>query len=481
MRAAVRVPIVWMMLAAAPALAQTPATPDSSAAAPRDTSVAAPRDSTTAPPRDTTAAAPRAAATDSVPPLDRFLQGLSDSTDVRYGSVAAPIDKAGLDSALAAALSGLGPARPRGRITYGFFPTFTFDRADGPAWGGWAALGVRGYGRLTGRISYAVGPNDWRGDADWSRGWGGTGTAASWSTRIGVGRTAESLDSDARRSLINTVRALGWGRDLQDYQLRDGLRARIEREAHSVRVGLAYRNQLESPLITTTSWNLAHDPLLRPENRPGTLRRIREAELEATWRVPRIPLWLEGEGRISDAAIGSRSDYQRLRFAAASDIALGRWATATGQATYGRVWGETLPQNAAYLGGSQTLRSVTRGDIVGSGRVFGRIEVIETPDLLWWVPGTAGALLNLQVAGVLAAGGVFGTEPFTGQPFAGTSWPALHDWKSEAGIGLLYRPGLPDPRMFYRVDLTHALGPGESGWKTLFSVSTTFNLVRVID
>jgi hypothetical protein len=458
-------------LNAAYALAQAPAAPDTTAPAPRDSTAAPPA---TAP--DTTAAPP-----DTVAALDRFLQGLSDSTDRRYGTVAAPIDKAGLDSSLAAALAGLEPPRARGRLYRGYGPWFSFDRAEGATWGASAYLGVRGYGRLTGQLGYAAGPNEWRGGVDWSRNWGGAGTNPSWATRIAVGRFSESLDTDGRRSLLSTVRALGWGRDALDYYLRDGVRARIERESHALRVGVGFRNQLESPQVTTTTWNLAHDPLLRIENRPATLRRIRELEIESTWRVPRIPLWLEGEARISDAALGSNSDYQRIRLAAASDVAVTRWATLVGQATWGTVFGENLPQNATYLGGWRTLRSITRGEIAASGRVFGRLELIETPDLLAWVPGTTGALLNLQLAAVVAAGGAFGTEPFTGAAYAGHDWPALHDWKSEAGIGLLYRPGLPDPRMFYRVDFTHALGPGEPGWSALFSVSTTFHLVRIID
>ena len=429
-------------------------------------------------------ASPARAQTAEAPPdtaaLDRFLQGLADSTDRRYGTVGAPIDTSGLDSSLVAALAGLRP-RARGPVSNAVAPWLSFDRAEGTMWGATAYLSRRGAGRLTGQLGYVNGPNEWRGGGEWSRRWGGVGTNPGWSARVGAGRFSESVDTDARRSLVSSMRALGWGRDLLDYMLRDGVRARIERESQSLRVGVGWRNQLESPLVTTTTWNLFDEPLQRVENRPATMRRIQEFEVEATWRVPHMPLWLEGEGRFSADALGSDADYQRVRFAAASDVPVRRWATIVTQVTYGTVFGELMPQNATYLGGWRTLRSITRGEVVSTGRVFGRFEIIESPDLLRWLPGTTGALLNLRVAGVLAAGGAFGDDPFTGQRLAGRSWPALHDWKSEAGIGFLYRPGLPDPRLYYRIDLAHALGPGEPGWRALFSVSTTFNLVRVIE
>ena len=87
--------------------------------------------------------APRASAAETPAPADsslhRFLDTLADSTDRYFGLIAAPLDSAGLDSALVAGLEhpGRGP-RSTSRLSFG--PVYAFNRVDGTLWGGSVAL-----------------------------------------------------------------------------------------------------------------------------------------------------------------------------------------------------------------------------------------------------------------------------------------------------------------------------------------------------
>ena len=76
-----------------------------------------------------------------------YLRSLADSTDRYFGESAAPVDTAGLDSALAYGL--MHPPRPERRsLRPSFGPWFGFDRANGALWGGSIGWGeAQGPGR----------------------------------------------------------------------------------------------------------------------------------------------------------------------------------------------------------------------------------------------------------------------------------------------------------------------------------------------
>jgi hypothetical protein len=111
----------------------------------------------------------------------------------------------------------------------------------------------------------------------------------------------------------------------------------------------------------------------------------------------------------------------------------------------------------------------------------GRVELIGAPDLLGWLPPDRRAPFQLQLGLYAESGGVFGTDPVTGQVYAGEDWPARNDWLSEAGIGFLYRTGLPDPRFYYRFDLTRVLGPRPGDWGWRFSVRMPIEMLDPIE
>jgi hypothetical protein len=439
----------------------------------------APADSAAAPapapaPIDTVARAAPA------PPLDEYLRALSDSTDEHYGRSAAPLDTTGLDSALVTALT-LGGVEPGRRLPLGFLPWFSFSRVDAALYGASVKAGLprRRIGVIGGRLGWAAGPNEIRGAATIERAWGRRRSGTMYQVRGWGGRVSDPLDADQNPSLLGTVRAFLFGNDLDDYLRRDGVRLRVTRESASLRLSVAARDQLESPQSTLSTWNLFNVGLQRVANVPATLRRVRELETEATWHLPHVPVWVEGEWRISDAAFGSGANYRRARVAASADVPIRRIATLVTQATYGRTDGELMTQNAQWIGGKRTLRSVPY-PLAGSGRAVGRVEIVGAPDLLGWMPVDRHPPFNLQLAVYAEGGGLFGTNPLSGAPYAGTDWPARNDWLSEAGIGFLYQTGIPDPSWYYRWDLTRVLGPRPGGWSWRFSVGTPIEMLRPV-
>ena len=74
-------------------------------------------------------------------------------------------------------------------------------------------------------------------------------------------------------------------------------------------------------------------------------------------------------------------------------------------------------------------------------------------------------------------GAVSGIDPYGGPAVAGSSWPAREAWHSEAGIGLLWRPGVPDPLRSFRFDYAWRLG-ADRGHRFSFAYSAPLDLFR---
>src|SRR5258706_3136227 len=108
--------------------------------------------------------APAARAQEAAPDmlLHQFLHSLSDSTDSYFGLVAAPLDTAGLDSALAAGLAR--PCRgPRARTRFGYGPVLGFNRVDGTLAGASLGLTHGARWRVGGDLAHAGGSHQWLG------------------------------------------------------------------------------------------------------------------------------------------------------------------------------------------------------------------------------------------------------------------------------------------------------------------------------
>ena len=289
--------------------------------------------------------------------LHDFLDSLADSTDHYFGKSAAATDTAGLDSALAYGLEH--PRRPRSSLQLQAMPDFGFNRADGPVWGGWVAIGApRALGELRGSAGYAVGPNEWLGDGRYRKSIRHDG--AIWDWDIVGGRSTASMEREHPSLRLASVRALVNGKDRKHYLRVDGFETGIARVANTWHAGIRFRDQLERPLATTTTWNLFHSTLSLFDNLAATRGRAREFEYEFGIRTPYLPLSIEAKHQTASDAIGSDFEYRRYRVAVAGNFGLGRLAAAVPQVVYGRLHGGATPQQSFYLGGAHTLAQPAR-------------------------------------------------------------------------------------------------------------------------
>ena len=230
------------------------------------------------------AAGPRAQPAPPDTALDRFLGGLSDSTEAYFGLSAARPDTAGLDSALAYGLAhpqarGRRPRRPS------FGPDLGFNRVDGPRYGAVAAIGEGdGPGRLEGRLEWASGPNDLRGGAKFLRTLYRDDVA--WSLRLSAGRRTDGMDRDFGDLELAMLGAFVTGRDYTRYLRRDGFEASLARESATWRAEAGFRDLLETPLATRATWNLTKASLAVVDNLAASPGRNLEFTLEAAARWP---------------------------------------------------------------------------------------------------------------------------------------------------------------------------------------------------
>ena len=153
------------------------------------------------------------APTDSL--LHHFLGGLADSSDAYFGITAMPTDTAGLDSALAEGLAHPGVVHhPPMRPAIG--PDLAFNRVDGPYYGLGVGYGRRyGLGRLNTNVGYAVGPNEWRGGATFSKSL--RQPSARWHFVLEGSSASHAMDRDATDVRLGQLRAFIAGSDTRRY------------------------------------------------------------------------------------------------------------------------------------------------------------------------------------------------------------------------------------------------------------------------
>jgi hypothetical protein len=426
---------------------------------------AAPRPATAQAPSEQAPAEQAPAAPDTS--LGGFIGAFSDSTDRYFGISAAPVDTAGLDTVLFD--SALRPPR---RLKLGFAPSFGFSRVDGSTPGLSASLEVTapepkhtGWGKLQGGIARANGPHVTLGSVRY--------TNRLWLARqpfdLGLwsGRKTAPLDRDDDGDPLAVAQAFLWGGGWTQYCRDDGFEGSLSHRHGWWRVSAGYRDLLQSPLRTTSTWNLFDQDLAMPGNLAATRGRTHELEYTATAHWPRLPLRTEIGYQTSSRRLGSDFEYRRLHAAAGLDLTLGRFASLVPQFSYGRLTGDLLPQASFYLGGG-TMRSLRRDERGGSGLALAKLDLIGAQDLLALLRIPHPAALPLQGALFAATSAIWGLDPYSGTVVRGGDWPDRHDWRSEAGASLLYNSAL-----FPTLHCSYAwpIGPGarEGRWSVSFT------------
>ena len=391
-----------------------------------------------------------------------YFRAVSDSTDAYFGLSAQPADTAGLDSALEYGLT-LPPGAARGRRTrLSFAPALSFNRALGAVYGGSASLaGRRGAGRLTGQLQWANGPDDWYGGGELLLSRLAPGRETGTTLRLSAGRRFEPLNRDYYNATFATIAALFYGSDRHSYLRRDGVRAELARRGAAAWAAVGWRNELESPLVTTTFWTLTGSDLDLVPNTPAAFGRASELRLNAGAKLPWAPFTLDATMWNAGGALGGDHAYHRYRAAAGGGLALGRRFALAPQFEYARLTGGAPPQDLLYLGGMYSLLTVESQSLAGTGRAVGRVELLMQDDLLSAFGLRKSPAFPLQAGAFATTAARWGYDPLTSAArLTARDWPGAEQWMSEAGVSLMYRPGLPDPETYFRVDYAWPLGPG---------------------
>ena len=411
--------------------------------------------------------------------LGEYLDSLRDSTEAYFGGAVAPVDTAGLDSALAEGLTHPAPFRTRRSLRPEFSPWLGFNRVDGPRYGAGVSLGWRrGLGAIGGRVGYAVGSDTWLGAGTYEKRARRGETEFLFAAE--AGRLTTSMDRERNDLRLASLRALLSGTDTRRYLRRDGTSLRIDAEHPAWRAMLGYRDMLESPLAVTARWNLTGSSLSVDDNLAATRGHVHELGYGIGARTPLLPLTTEAEYLTSTEKIGSDFEYRRARFGLGGDFGIGRSFALIPQLSYGRLSGSMVPQAAFYLGGSHSLRSLEGGSRGGTGLAIARIELQELPDLLEVLRIPHPAMLPLQASVFAATGAVWGQDPYGGPTRPGVDWPNREEFLHEAGVSVVYRPGIPDPAAFMQFSWAWPIGPRAAGPRFSLSYTRGLDFVQTI-
>ena len=390
--------------------------------------------------------------------LGDYLHALADSSDAHFGPVTASIDTTGLDSSRVYAFAHPERWGYRRKQRVAFFPVADFNRVDGPALGAGAAFGsALEWGKLSGQWAYATGPNLSLGTVAYLKRL--EQPTVRWDLKAFGGRTTSVMNREDRGHSLSALSAFVSGGDHSHYLRQDGVTARLSREGVTHRLAVGYRNELESPRVTTATWNLRHKRPAIVGNLPATLGRASELSYELLWRVPRTPVTAQALHATSSRSIGSDFEYRRTLVSAGADIGIGRTFAVVPQVEYGGLTGDGLPQAAFYLGGSHTLRSLPYAVTGGSRLALARLDVLMVRDVLEVLHVPHPAAFPLQLGTFAATGAVWGRDPYTGLVRPGVDWPNVAEWRHEAGVSVMWQPGIPDPAMFVRVNWAKPIGP----------------------
>lgn len=408
--------------------------------------------------------------------MNAYMRTLSDSTDAWFGATVAPLDTAGLDSALAVGLAN--PGRRARTITVrsiALAPAVGFNRVDGARLGLSAASRFVAGTRLRTWAQWANGPNDVLGEVTITRSWRVGTTRARVELGATAGRTTWALHRDTYEPWLSELAAFVNGDDHEHYLRQDGWSARARFVGPRNLAALTWRDQLESARTTTSTWTLFGDGPVVPQNDPAATGRVREANLALVTTLPGTRLRMAYNQWTSSPALGSAFDYRRLRVDMGGDVSIGDHLGLVSQVSYGRLHGEAVPQAAFVLGGVHSLRTLEADPESGTGAVFARSELVLVDDLRRVLRLPLPAWMPLQFGANIATGAIWDHE--IGRRFRsdGRDVPDPRDWRSEAGVSLMWRTGIPDPSSRARLECSWPIGVDDR------TVTWTVSYQRLLD
>jgi hypothetical protein len=411
--------------------------------------------------------------------VEGYVRSMADSTDAWFGLSARPADTTGIDSARTYRLAHPGAAGGRRGLGLSLAPLLTFNRTLGPAWGGEASIRLpAGTGRLGASAQRAVAAKLWLGGGELAKRWQSDSNEDFWRASASAGRRCESMDRDRFDPFFSALGAFVGGSDRTHYLRRDGARALVERGTTRAWGRLQVRDELESPLATTATWNLSQAVPAVVRNDSAATGRVREVYAHGGLRLPHSSFRLDAQAWSAGGALGGGLAYTRTDVAIGGPIALGRHLVLAPQAEYGRLTGAAPPQDVFYLGGG-TLRTVDEHGLQGTGRAIARADLLVMDAVQTLLGLERAPTFPIQLGAFVGTGARWGYDPASGRAaLTRLDWPRRREWLSEAGVSVMYRPGLPHPDSFVRLDYAVPLGAGARAAKYYFSYATALNFLR---
>jgi hypothetical protein len=412
--------------------------------------------------------------------VEGYVKSMADSTDAWFGTSAEHPDLSGLDSARTWAEEHPGETPRRRSMRVSMLPLAGFSRTIGGAMGAEAMLGrARHEGLLSGSAMWTTGAGTWFGGGEYVKRWAPP-EEDELGTRLALraARDWDGLDRDFHDPVFAGLQAFLTGNDRSHYLRRDGVSADVTLRLPGAWAGVSARDQLESPMATTATWFLFGHLKHGIGNDSAAYGRVRELGARGSVTLGRLPYSLQGRVWTAGGALGGDLEYTRFRVALGGASALGRHLTLVPQAEYGRITGSVPPQDAFYLGGG-SLRSLDYMALQGSGRALLRAELMTTDPVqrLLGIDSYPSFPIQLGVFGGLAS--VWGRDPVTGRAaLTPDAFPSRHEWLAEAGLSVLYRPGLPDPDAYVRVDWGVPIGPDSRTSRVSLSYVRALNFLR---
>jgi hypothetical protein len=417
--------------------------------------------------------------------LEIFLDKLRRESDERFGEATVRFDTTGFDSLLQERLAHPPPVRlSRDRYLQPEM-VLRYDRAEGFVLGSGVQLWSRPAGTIHAKAAYAFGSEAVLHEVGWRRIlWLGSGygfadrrdVSRDWSqggvslfgVEVSYAREGALFAFEHAQPGISTLNAFFLGTDRQGYYERRGVEASARLRHGGLDVIAGYRDGKEKALARNADFALFRDDAKTPGVRPAGAGTFRHFRLRAAYEPDdrRHAALLEGQGLGNDG--------WRLRGVAGSSVGLGRTVKALVQLEGGAARTTSPAQRRFEIGGPRAVASLPYGEGSTDHLLLGKLEFLHSASLLDWLRLPRPDFFDLSL-GAFFHYGVAWDDP--GRRDIVFSMPPSAGWRGAAGLSLLYRPGLPDPRTFWRFQLGWPVGPDAGDMRLTLAIGREFDLV----
>jgi len=267
---------------------------------------------------------------------------------------------------------------------------------------------------------------------------------------------------------ISNLNAFFLGTDRQSNYERRGIKASVRFRIPDWDMTLGYRNAKDQPMPKTTSFTLFGSDssvpgvtLADPIEYDELFGRVRFARQD--WGFAGL---VEGKG-LGDAT-------WRLRSAVAKDFRLGRPIRGFVQVEGGAAEANAPIQRRFQQGGPVAIPTLGFGVGDTDHVLLGRLELVEGHNLLRLLKVPHPDFMDFN-GGVFFHYGAVWDDPARRDILF--SKPPGDAWRGAAGMMLVYRPGLPNPRTLWRIQMGWPVGPEGGVARLTLSVGSEFDLV----